>query len=408
MPLKSQTRWTPNDLRYGKTAQMTFAENLADLNEWYFFREFVYSKNTFRPSPQVEVELADNVLWLGELLLVFQLKERKAAPNTTEVAERKWFEKKILEHATRQIRDTLRYLDENESIGLQNRRGHSLSLEFGKIGQIHKLVVYLPNKLLPKDCLNVKHHMSKTAGLIHIIPAHDYLGIVQTLLTPVEVADYLDFREELIELWGEQVKEIPEPALVGQFLYGDLTMPPSLSFLDYLKNLDQRADEWDMSGIISQFTDRVTTEKPPTDYYPIITELASLKRNELREFKVRFQMAIDKSRADVMTQPYRIAVPRTDCGFVFIPLTKAMFRHSRTAVSNMTLAHKYDQRLTKCIGVAIGNHEQGWFNAEWCYVTSMWEQDDYLDKLLADNNPFRAVKVAELPRYKHQKTSGKS
>ena len=385
---------------------MTFADTLANLHEWHFFQEFVYSKNTFRPSPQIEVELADNVLWLGELLLVFQLKEREASLGTTEAAERKWFEKKILDQATRQIRDTVRYLDENNSIELQNHRGHSLSLEFSKIRQLHKLIVYLPNRLLPQDCLNLKYHTSRTVGLIHIIPAHDYLGIVRTLLTPAEVADYLDFREELIELWKEQVKEIPEPALVGQFLHGDSSTPPSLSFLDHLNTLDQCADEWDMSGIISRFPDRVTTENAPTDYYAIITELASLKRNELREFKVRFQMSIDKSRVDEMTRPYRIAIPRTDCGFVFIPLTKFMFQHRRNALLNMTLAHKYDQRVSKCIGVAIGNHDQGWFNAEWCYATAPWEQDDYMDKLLADNNPFRAVRVNELPRYKHKSTGG--
>jgi hypothetical protein len=39
---------------------MTFAEAVADLNEWHFFKEFVYSKNTFRPAPRIEVELADN------------------------------------------------------------------------------------------------------------------------------------------------------------------------------------------------------------------------------------------------------------------------------------------------------------------------------------------------------------
>jgi hypothetical protein len=385
---------------------MTFAETLADLNEWHFFREFVYSKNTFRPSPQIEVELADNVLWLGELLLVYQLKEREAAPDTTDAAERKWFEKKILDQATRQIRDTVRYLNENNSIELQNHRGHSLSLEFGKIRQLHKLVVYLPNKLLPQDCLNLKYHNSRTAGVIHIIPAHDYLGIVRTLLTPAEVADYLDFREELIALWGEQTKEVPEPALVGQFLYGDSSTPPSLSFLELLKTLDQRADEWDMSGIISQFPDRVTTENAPTDYYAIITELASLKRNELKEFKLRFQMSVDKSRADEVTRPYRIAIPRRDCGFVFIPLTKALFPHRQGALLHLTLAHKYDQRVSKCIGVAIGNHKQGWFNADWCYAEVPWEQDDYMDKLLEDNNPFRAVKVGELPRYKHKSPSG--
>jgi hypothetical protein len=29
-----------------------------------------------------------------------------------------------------------------------------------------------------------------------------------------------------------------------------------------------------------------------------------------------------------------------------------------------------------------------------------------MDKLLSDNNPFRAVKVGELPRYKHKATGG--
>lgn len=385
---------------------MNFAETLADLNEWHFFQEFVYSKNTFQPTPKVQVELADSVLWLGELLCVFQLKEREAGPETTASTERKWFKKKVLDQATRQIRDTLRYLDENNSIALKNHRGHKLQLEFKKISQLHKLVVYLPNKQFPQDSLNPKYHTSKTAGLIHIITAHDYLGIVRTLLTPAEVMDYLDFREEMIELWKERVNDVPEPALIGQYLHGDSTTPPSQCHIEQLRTLDQCADEWDMSGIISKFTDRVTTENTSTDYYPIVTELASLKRNELREFKARFQLSIDKSRSDEITRPYRIAVPRTDCGFVFIPLTKELFQHRRTALLNMTLAHKYEQRVSKCIGVAIGNHDQGWFHAEWCYVNSPWQPDEHMDKLLTENNPFRAVKAAELPRYKFKPTDG--
>ncbi|MCE2745969.1 MAG: hypothetical protein LW710_08685 [Burkholderiales bacterium] len=382
---------------------MTFADILADLNEWHFFQEFVYSKNTFRPaSPQTEVELADNVLWLGNILFAFQLKEREATPNTTDAIERKWFEKKILDQATRQIRDTLRYLEENPTISLKNHRGHERQLELKSISQLHKLVVYLPSQQLPSDCLAKKYHESKTAGVIHIVPAHDYLGIVRTLLTPAELADYFDFREGLIEVWGAKVNEVPEPALVGQFLEGDSSKPPSLDFLAQLKALDHRADEWDMSGVISKFPDKVTTENEPTDYYPIVTELALLKRNELREFKARFQLSIDKSRADEFTRPYRIAIPRTDCGFVFIPLTKELFPHRRNALLNMTLAHKYDQRLSKCIGIAIGNHEQGWFNAEWCYANAPWAYDAEMDTLLAANNPFRAVKVGELPRYTYK------
>jgi len=233
------------------------------------------------------------------------------------------------------------------------------------------------------------------------MPAHDYLGIVRTLLTPAEVAEYLGFRSELIERWHDRVTDVPEAALVGQYLNGDASLPPGLEHLGDLKTLDQRADEWDMSGVISRFTDRVTGIVAD-DYYPIVTELASLRRNELREFKARFQLSITKSRADEVTRPYRIVVTRTGCGFVFIPLTKDLFHHISTALVNFTQAHKYEHHLSKCIGVAIGNHQpDGWFHAEWCHLSGPWVQDDEMDRLLAENNPFRPIRAKEFSRYSH-------
>ena len=381
---------------------MPFAESIAELNEWYFFQEFVYSRTTFRPTPQQEVELADNLIWLGDMLISFQLKEREATPDADEASERKWFKKKVLDQATRQVRDTLRYLTDVRSIEVRNHRDHAFQLEFETIRVIHKLVVYLPSPRLPSDCLNVKYHRSRTAGLIHVIPARDYVGIVSTLLTPIEVGDYLSFREELIDHWEKEMVGVPEPALVGQFLHGDSAAQPSVKYLDLLKNLEHKSEEWDMSGVISKFPNRVTAENEPTDYYPIVQELASLKRNELREFKVRFQKAIEQSRLDKFTLPYRIAIPRSDCGFVFIPVTKDMLPHKLNALMNFTLAHKYDQRLSKCIGVAIGNHNDGWFNADWCFVQADWESDETMEDLLKTNNPFREVRVGELPRYRYK------
>lgn len=227
---------------------------------------------------------------------------------------------------------------------------------------------------------------------------------MRTLLTPAELVDYLDFRSEIIERWPDQTIGVPEPAIVGQYLHGDATVPPGIEHIIYLKSLNQRSEEWDLSGIIAKFPDRVTTDNAATNYYPIVTELAALKRNEMREFKLRFQLSIEKSKADQFTRPYRIAVPRTGCGFVFVPLTVELFRdHRRNALINFTHALKYEQRLSKCIGVAIGGHEpDGWFHAEWCYMDFPWSQDDEMDQRLADNNPFREAKIAELPRYAHQ------
>jgi hypothetical protein len=89
---------------------MAFADELAALNESHFFSEFTYSRNTFRPTPEQEVELADSLIWLGDLLIAFQLKERAPIAGVTAESEKRWFDRKVLREATRQVRDTIRYL----------------------------------------------------------------------------------------------------------------------------------------------------------------------------------------------------------------------------------------------------------------------------------------------------------
>lgn len=378
---------------------MPFADELAALNEWYFFREFTYSRNTFQPPSNQEVELADNLIWLGDLLIAYQLKEREVVPGANAETEKRWFVRKVLKLATRQVRDTLGYLNGTKRIEVQNHRSHTFGLEYAAVRHFHKLVVYLPQEPLPEEYRRIKHHRSLTAGVIHIIPANDYLGIVRTLLTPMEVVEYLGFREELIDRWETEVLEVPELALVGQYLHGNAEVPPSLEYLEYLQQLEHRAEEWDMSGVIAKFPDRVTTNNSPTDYYPIVRELAMLKRNELCEFKKRFELSVEKACADAFVLPYRIAIPRTGCGFVFVPLTKEFVQNRSAGLQNFTLVHKYDQRLSKCIGVSIADDTQGWFTAEWCYTEFPWQEDQEMESLIKTNNPFSDVKESELPRY---------
>lgn len=369
---------------------MSFESELASLNEWHFFEEFVYSSTKFKPQPGREVELADNLVWLGDFILAFQLKERSADSPATGEMERNWFEKKVLGVGTKQIRDTLKYL-EQDSIQLTNTRGHSVELRPATIKKIHKLVAYLPHPLLPDDCRQVKHHMSSTAGVIHIMSGHDYLGVVSTLLTPAEVADYLIFRQVIVGAFSSEALQVSEAALVGQDLSGKHEARPAESFLDFLRSLEHRADEWDMSGIIKRFTERTTYASGPTDYYHVIRELALLKRQELREFKLRFRLAEEKARADESALPYRLASPRTGCGFVIIPVTEKFKQNRKKLLQVLTMAHKYDQRLPRCVGVVLASDEGPWYLADWCYFDEPWEIDPQLDRFLKEANPFRPV-----------------
>ena len=62
---------------------MTFEESIAKLNKAFLFKEFTFSSNTFKPTPQEELELADSLIWLDDLLITFQVKERGKAGDST-------------------------------------------------------------------------------------------------------------------------------------------------------------------------------------------------------------------------------------------------------------------------------------------------------------------------------------
>ncbi|MGB8369544.1 MAG: hypothetical protein ACLPYZ_16750 [Limisphaerales bacterium] len=327
------------------------------------------------------------------------MKQREVAQNVTPESERDWFESKVLKKATRQIRDTLTYLQTHAEIKLKNHREHEFCLRPTTISHIHKLVVYSPHECLPAICQDLKFHRSKTAGVIHIFIARDYKGLVQTWLTPAEFADYLEFREALIDNWEHNLPGLPEQAIVGQYLSGKFDNQPSFEFVKYLEAIKHNADEWDMSGVISNFPERTTSTNHPTDYYHIVREIAQLKRNGLREFKKRFQLSFEKAKANKYVKPYRFTSLYTGCGFVFIPVTQELIPHRQKGLQNLTYAHKYEQKLSKCVGVSVTHDKEKWFFVEWCFLESQWEEDPVMDEQLRQNNPFREAKTVELKRY---------
>src|SRR5260370_33152611 len=151
----------------------SFAMNLEDavgqLNADYFFREFTFSSNTFKPTPNAELELADKVVLLDDVLILSQIKERNAPANTAPEKERVWFEDEILKKATRQIRDTISYLKNYPKIEVRNNRGDAFNIATTQAIHQHKLVIYDPHRQLPTQCAFKKFHRSKTAGAIHLI-----------------------------------------------------------------------------------------------------------------------------------------------------------------------------------------------------------------------------------------------
>jgi len=165
-------------------------------------------------------------------------------------------------------------------------------------------------------------------------------------------------------------------------------------------------EEWDFTNIGRIFADRMTVTSNPHDYYKIITELAKLKRADLKLFKERFELVKTKAMKNEFTRPHRMTIPNR-VGFVFIPITQDMIDTRTRGLSNFTLAHKYDQKLSKCIGLSISPENDEFFYVEWCYIESPWVFDETMEKMLKENFPFRPVREHYAPTYVFDKTENK-
>src|ERR1051325_792848 len=209
---------------------MTLEEYASQINENIFLREFSFARNEFSPAQESELQFSDQVIWLDELLITFQLKERELSGKHTRQTEEKWFQKKIIGKATKQIRDTLDYLTRYGEINITNGRGHVFNVSAASTNKPISVVSYAPHKLLLREYTRKKFHLSSTAGFIHLIPIEDWLGICHTLMTPAEIVEYLGFRQEISLEHESKLNELPEQALIGQFLYGTLDAEPALAF----------------------------------------------------------------------------------------------------------------------------------------------------------------------------------
>src|SRR3546814_1577587 len=117
---------------------MTLEEYVAELNSLAFWREFTFAETKFAPRPGQELELADNIVWLGDFAFILQLKEREGGTRYP-AAERAWFRNKVLGKATRQVRDTLRFMDEHPEIRIVNERGHAFDIRRQELTDIIKI-----------------------------------------------------------------------------------------------------------------------------------------------------------------------------------------------------------------------------------------------------------------------------
>ena len=104
---------------------MTESERLlTQINNNLFFKGFTYAQTEIYEDGGDNKELADNVVWLDDLLLVYQVKGREVSRVRDRTSEEKWFEKTVAVKAKKQIRDTLNFFNTGKKLPLKVARSY--------------------------------------------------------------------------------------------------------------------------------------------------------------------------------------------------------------------------------------------------------------------------------------------
>lgn len=385
-----------------KIYTMTLEELTEQLNGSTFWKEFTFSQNQFSPHPGKELELADNVIWLGETLFVIQLKEREKPTDDPE-AERRWFRTKVRNKACRQIKDSLRFLQEHENILITNGRGQSHEVRRSEIRHVEKIVIYSSASALPEDCKAIRSHVSRTAGFIHIFDWAGYSQVVKTLAVPEEVRRYLEFRQRVLCLQTDTNAAVVEADILGAYM-SDEGVPIPTSH-NVLSRLFDDAKYADLSPIMNRLADNIQHSVRGDNYIRILLEFAKLPRSAWRVAKERLDLAIEQAKTGQFERPYRFIFPESDCSFMFSSIlpnaqkTGIEGEQARaTILQSLTYDAKYLAKTSKGVGVLV-SYDSDYFNLDWCLIEGVWEYNRDHEQSIKKSNLFSDVKEKEIYGY---------
>jgi hypothetical protein len=373
---------------------MSLDDSIARHNSDIFVREFTYRSSVFKTKDGQEHELCDGAVWIGDLLILLQNKERNPSFDKGDPTEEaRWFSKKVSKEAVNQLNDSVQFLQKEQSLPLANLRGQMIDMTKTKemVSLTHLIALYSPSKALPLDLLMKKGRVSKRVGFVHFLTCNDYVSICNTLHTPFEVSDYLTFRKD-ISLQNADADKVTEKAILGQFLFNpDSSRPVSARNRHFVDRLTNDVDKFSLANLLAVYLDRVYLGGEDTNYHAILVELAKLRRNTALEFRKRLTWAMDVCKRGENLGPSRFYPGLSKCPFIFIPLDASRRGDWQLHLMPLTALCKHDFKSPKCIGLTVAPdpHDSRYYLLNWNYIEFPWEPDLRADALIRETKPFR-------------------
>ena len=168
---------------------------LSAFSEEFFFKDLLIDDSHFTPKNQSEIELADLIINLGDIIVVIQLKGREGNQSLKNIEEElKWLESKA-KKAKKQAKSSVTWIRSGKLPSFKNKSG--LAINLNPSAKIIPLVVF-ENKAL-KEYPHLLRKHSSSGENINCISFVDYQEMCKKLISPFEIVDYLEYRLNTIQ-----------------------------------------------------------------------------------------------------------------------------------------------------------------------------------------------------------------
>jgi hypothetical protein len=371
---------------------------IAEQHANVFSRAFAVATNQLPLSADREPELADHLLLTDTTGFIFQLFEREPKVVTKAGELEKWAAAQVVRKGSRQIQETRELIASYTGLSLVNHFGHRRLVAPKDPESLIGVIVYrVPPKSRPFRVARFKRARNN-GGFVHIVRDTDYFEIADHFITPAELADYFNFRRDILLGWDPPTTAVSETALIGQYLLEDFDSPPDQR-LERAARARRSPAASEFSFVLDSLAAAIAAQDEDfadSDCYHILSELAQLGRYDLRALAEQLRQALESVRADRFEQPYRMASSRTGCGFLILPVTREFHGRGYNALESLAQASKHELDLER--QVAIGMWKDGEFvDFEWLFVSGQNAPDPSIDERLAQSYPFRRASDRRLP-----------
>lgn len=371
-------------------ASTRFVDDItAHLSANAFTRTFSFSSAQLPVCNAAAPVLADRVILLDGIGLIFQLSEHETRGRVRATDLERWFATDVMKKGVGQIRNTRDLLRSYTGISLVNSRGHRVSYSSEALSDQVGVILY--RSAGGSGFVPPRFKKTRIAGFVHIMRDSDYFAICEHLVTPSEIADYLRFRQEILTRRDPVPATVSESALLGQYLFEELDAPPDARYETAGRSFRGDPSAWVFSYVIDNLSTQMAKrdeESVEEVYQPILAEVARLGRSELREFRTQLRLSLEAVRADRFELPYRVTSVATRCGFLVLPGSAEFRLRAREALESLAEASKHELQLEKQVSIAMWRSGEI-IDIDWLYTEGPTGPNAKLDQRLERAYPFR-------------------